>query len=105
MVYKTLKIVFSRFIFTIYDNGIQGVTGDYRGLKEVRRSYGGLQGVRRGYGGLKGVTGGEKGLKKKRVAICVSRAFCSTNQEKRKTARSLVLRPSPLSRCGLEVIQ
>ena len=42
LLYKTSKIVFSRFIFTIYDMGIQGVT--------------------RGYKGLQGVTGGDKGL-------------------------------------------
>ena len=49
---KTSKIVFSRFIFTIYDMGIQVVTRGYRGL----------QGVTRGYRGLQGVTGGNKGL-------------------------------------------
>ena len=42
LLYKTSKIVFTRFIFTIYDMGIQGVT--------------------RGYKGLQGVTGGDKGL-------------------------------------------
>ena len=52
LLYKTSKIVFSRFIFTIYDMGIQGVTRGYRGL----------QGVTRGYKGLQGVTGGDKGL-------------------------------------------
>ena len=52
MLDKTSKIVFSRFIFTIYDMGIQGVTRGYRGL----------QGVARGYKGLQGVTGGDKGL-------------------------------------------
>ena len=52
MLYKTSKIDFSRFIFTIYDMGIQGVTRDYRGL----------QGDTRGYRGLQGVTGGDKGL-------------------------------------------
>ena len=48
---KTSKIVFSRFIFTIYDMGIQGVTRGYRRLKGVTRvtgSYKGLQGVTRG---------------------------------------------------------
>ena len=50
LLYKTSKIVFSRFIFTIYDMGIQGVTM-------------GLQGVTRGYKGLQGVTKGDKGLK------------------------------------------
>ena len=53
MLYKASKIAFSRFIFTIYDMGIQGVTRGYRGL----------QGVTRGYKGLQGVTGGDKGLK------------------------------------------
>ena len=49
---KTSKIVFSRFIFTIYDMGIQAVTRGYRGL----------QGVTKGYKRLQGVTGGDKGL-------------------------------------------
>ena len=62
LLYKTSKIVFSRFIFTIYDMGIQGVTRGYRGLQGVTRGYGGLQGVTKGYKGLQGVTGGEKGL-------------------------------------------
>ena len=52
LLYKKSKIIFSRFIFTIYDMGIQGVT----------RDYGGLQGVTRGDRGLQGVTGGYKGL-------------------------------------------
>ena len=59
--YKTSKIVFSRFIFTIYDMGIQGVTRGYRGLQGVTRGYRGLQGVTRGYKGLQGVTRGYKG--------------------------------------------
>ena len=50
--YKTSKIAFSRFIFTIYDMGIPGVTRGYRGL----------QGVTKGYTGLEVVTGGDKGL-------------------------------------------
>ena len=54
LLYKTSKIVFSRFIFTIYDMGIQGVTRGYRGL----------QGVTRGYKGLQGLTGGYKGVTK-----------------------------------------
>ena len=45
------KIVFSRFIFTIYDMGIPGVTRGYRGLQRVTRGYKGLQGVTRGYKG------------------------------------------------------
>ena len=51
LLYNTLKIVFLRFIFTIYDMGIQGVTRGYRRL----------QGVTRGDRGLQGVTGGYKG--------------------------------------------
>ena len=61
---KTSKIVFSRFIFTIYDMGIQelqGVTGGDKGLQGVTRGYRGLQGVTRGYMGLQGVTKGYKG--------------------------------------------
>ena len=58
---KRSKIVFSRFSFTIYHMGIQGVTRDYRGLQGVTRGNRGLQGVTRGYKGLQGVTGGEQG--------------------------------------------
>ena len=60
--YKTSTIVFSRFIFTIYDMGIQGVTRGYRGLQGVTGGYKGLQGLTKGYRGLQGVTGGDKGL-------------------------------------------
>ena len=52
LLYKTSKIVFSRFIFTVYDMGIKGVTRGYRGL----------QGVTGGYKELQRVTGGDKGL-------------------------------------------
>ena len=52
LLYKTSKIVFSRFIFTIYEKGLQGVTRGYRRL----------QGVTKGYKGLQGVTGVDKGL-------------------------------------------
>ena len=52
LLYKTSKIVFSRFIFTIYDMGIQGVTRGYKGLQGVTRGYKGLQRVTRGYRGL-----------------------------------------------------
>ena len=55
LLYKTSKIAFSRFIFTMYDMGIQGVQGHTRG-------YRGLQRVTRGYMGLLGVKGGDKGL-------------------------------------------
>ena len=60
LLYKTSKIVFSRFIFAIYDMG----TGDYKGLQGVTRGYKGLQGVTRGYRGLQGVTGGDRGLQR-----------------------------------------
>ena len=56
LLYKTWKIVFSRFIFTIYDMGIQGVTRGYRGLQGVTCGYKGLQGVIGGDKGLQGVT-------------------------------------------------
>ena len=46
---KTSNNVFSRFIFTIYDMGIQGVSTGYRGLQGVTRGYKGLQRVTRGY--------------------------------------------------------
>ena len=52
-VYKTSKIVYARFIFTIYDMEIHGVTRGYRGL----------QGRTGGYKGLQGVTGGDLGLR------------------------------------------
>ena len=55
---KTSKIVFSRFIFTIYHMGIQGITGGYKGLQGVTKGY---KGVTRGYKGLQGVTGGDRG--------------------------------------------
>ena len=63
---KTSKIVFSQFIFTIYDMGIQrvttgymgllGVTGGYKGLQGVTRGDNGLQGMRRSYIGLQRIT-------------------------------------------------
>ena len=48
---KTSKIVFSRFIFTIFDMEIEGVTKGYRGLQGVTGGYKGLQGVTKGYKG------------------------------------------------------
>ena len=51
LLYKTFKIVFSRFIFTIYDMGIQGDTMGYRGLQGVTGGYKRLQGVTRGHKG------------------------------------------------------
>ena len=49
LLYKTSKIVFSRFIFTIYDIGIQGVTGGYKGLQGVTGGDKGLQGITKDY--------------------------------------------------------
>ena len=60
LLYKTSKKIFSRFIFTIYDMGLHGVTRGYKGLKEVTGGYKGLQGVTKGYRGLQGVTRGYK---------------------------------------------
>ena len=62
LLYKTSKIVFSRFIFTIYDMGIYGVTRGSTGLQGVTGGYTVLQGVTGGYKELQGVTGGIKGL-------------------------------------------
>ena len=61
LLYKTSKIVFSPFIFAIYDMGIQRVTGRYKGLQGITGGYKELQGVTRGYGGLQGVTRGDTG--------------------------------------------
>ena len=61
LLYKTSKIVFSRFIFTICDMGIQGITRGYRGLQGVTGGFKGskgVTGVTRGYRGLQGFTGG-----------------------------------------------
>ena len=58
LLHKTSKIVSSRFIFTIYDMGIQGVTRGSRGLQGVTGACKGLQGVTGGDKGLQGVTGG-----------------------------------------------
>ena len=60
LVYKTSKIVFSRFIFTIYEVGIHGVTRGYRGLEGVTWGYKGIQGVTGGYKGLQGITRGDR---------------------------------------------
>ena len=43
LLYKTSKIVFSLFIFTINDMGIPGVTRGYKGRQGVTRGYRGLQ--------------------------------------------------------------
>ena len=47
--YKTSKIVFSRFIFTIYDTGIEGVTRGYKGVTGVTGGDNGLQGLTKDY--------------------------------------------------------
>ena len=62
LLYKTSKIVFWRFIFAIYDMGMQGATKGYWGLQLVTWDCKGLQGVTRGYRRLQKVTGGYKGL-------------------------------------------
>ena len=59
LLYKTFKIVFLRFIFTIYDMGILVVTRGYKRLQRVTRVYKGLQG---GYNGLQEIKGGDKGV-------------------------------------------
>ena len=67
LLYKTSKIVFCRFIFGLYDMGIQGlqgVTRGYKGRQGVTRGYRGLQRVTRGYRGLQGVTRGYRGLQR-----------------------------------------
>ena len=56
LLYKTSKIEFSRFIFTIYDKGLKGVREGYKGLLGVTRGYKGLQGVTEGDKALQGVT-------------------------------------------------
>ena len=61
LLYKKSKIVFSPFIFAIYDMGIKGVTGGYKVLQRITGGYKGLQGVTRDYMGLQGVTQGDKG--------------------------------------------
>ena len=64
MLHKTSKIVSSRFIFTIYDMRIPGVTTGCRGLQGVTGGYKGLQGVTRGYRELPGFKGGYRGLQR-----------------------------------------
>ena len=62
LLYETSKIVFARFIFTIYDMDVQGVTRGYTGLQGVTGDYKRLQGVTGGYKDLQGVTVGDNGL-------------------------------------------
>ena len=68
MLDKRSKIVFSRFIFTIYDMGIQRVPRDYRGLK----------GVTRGYRGLQVATRGDKGLERIKANLFLTRRLPDT---------------------------
>ena len=71
--HQTSKIIFSRFIITIYYMGKLGVTRGYKGLQWITRVYIGLQGVTRRYKGLQGVTRGYKGIQgviKRLKSIC-----------------------------------
>ena len=63
LLYKTFKIVFLRFTFTIYDMGIQGVTRGYRGLQEVTRGDKRLQRVTWGFKGYRRLQEVKKGSK------------------------------------------
>ena len=56
LLYKTSKIVFTRFLFTIHDMGMQGVKRGYKGLQGVTEGYRGLPGVTVGYKWLQGMT-------------------------------------------------
>ena len=60
---KRQKIVFLRFIFRVYNMGIQGVTRGDRRLQRLTRGDRGLQGLTGGYKGLQGVTKSYKGLR------------------------------------------
>ena len=55
LLYKTSKIVFLGFIFSM--------TWEYKGLQGVTGSYKGLRGVTGGYKGLQGVTWGNRGYR------------------------------------------
>ena len=44
--------------------GLEGITGDYKGLQEVTRDYRGLQGLPGGYKGLQRVTRVYRGYRK-----------------------------------------
>ena len=61
---ETSKILFSPYIFAIYDMGIQGVTGGYKGLQGITGGYKGLQGITGGYKGLQGVTRDDRWLQR-----------------------------------------
>ena len=84
LLYKTWKIVFSRFIFTISDMRIKGVTRGYRELQGITTGSRGLQGVTKGtggYKGLQGVTGRDKalqGVTKDDRTFFLSRTFPDT---------------------------
>ena len=62
LIYKTSIIVFSQFIFAIYDKRIKGITSRYLELQGVTGGFKRLQGVTRGYKGLQGVTKGLQGV-------------------------------------------
>ena len=78
LLYKTSKIVFSRFFFAIYDMGIQGVRRDYWGLQGVTGGYMGLLGVTGGYKGLQGVKTGYMGGTKDYRNLFLTRTFPDT---------------------------
>ena len=78
LLYKASKIVFRRFIFAIYDMGIQRVTRGNWGLQGVTGGYKGLQKVTRGYRGLQRVTGGNKELQRIIETFFLSRTFPDT---------------------------
>ena len=81
LLYKTSKIVFSQFIFTIYNMGIQRVTRGYMGLLGVTGGYKRLQGVTWGERGWQEVTGADKGLhgvKKDYRNFCLTRTLSDT---------------------------
>ena len=61
---KRLKIVFLRFILTIYDMEIPVVTRNYMWLQGVTMGYRGLQGVTMGDRALQGVTREYRGVQR-----------------------------------------
>ena len=62
LLYKTSKTVFLRFIITIYDMKVQGVTRAYRRLRGITTGDKGLQRVTSGYKWLQTVTRDDRGL-------------------------------------------
>ena len=90
LLHKTSKIVSSRFIFTIYDIGLQGVTRGCRELQGITGGYKGLQGVTGGYQGLHGVTGGDKCLQKTKKMRIFPNALVQGFGQKFKISSSLI---------------